>query len=77
MKTEVEKDLVEGFEITKTPTLLVYLEEPEIRSIPGGCDEAAIKAIISEILFTSKKQPEKNRWQSASRLKVVCKVRRL
>lgn len=50
VKTEAEKDIVEGFEITKTPTLMVYLEGQELRNIPGGCDEAMMKAIINEIL---------------------------
>ena len=50
VKTEVEKDIVEGFEITKTPTLMVYLEGKEMHNIPGACDEATMKAIINQAL---------------------------
>ena len=46
-----EKNIVEGFEITKTPTLMVYLEGQELRNIPGGCDEATMKASINETLI--------------------------
>ena len=43
--------IVEGFQITKTPTLMVYLEGQEARNAHGGCDEATMKAFINEIIY--------------------------
>ncbi len=51
VRTEVENDIVEGFQITKTPTLMVFLEGQEARNVPGGCDEATMKAFINEIIY--------------------------
>ncbi len=59
VRTEIENDIVEGFEITKTPTLIIYLEGQELRNIPGGCDEATMKAIINDIKYDLEQEAKK------------------
>lgn len=59
VKTELEKDLTEGFEITKTPTLMVYFEGSEYRNVPGGCDDAMMKGFFNEILIMIEEDAKK------------------
>ena len=47
--TAAEKDIVEGFGITKTPTLLMMKEGNLYREIPGGVDEGYLKAMMDEL----------------------------
>lgn len=47
--TAEELDIVEGFGITKTPTLMILKAGNLVRDIPGAVDEAMLKALMDEL----------------------------
>ncbi len=49
VNTDVERDIVEGFSLQKTPTLIIFKEGIEVHHIPGAVDAPMLRSLIDSV----------------------------